>query len=205
MIANEAEVGTAADAHVLRRRGTTLEDAIFAAAEAELTERGFTKTTIKGIAERAGTGKAVLYRRWPGLAELLIDLLRRRSLDMQVPDTGSVREDLRVFLMQARDLGAELPPDALPGLVASTVQNPELARQISERIGSHRVKDVFRAIFERGAERGEVRPGPYPDRILTLPMKLLRHDLVMGKGVPSDADIDEVVDLVVMPLMRKAD
>ncbi|WP_026928749.1 TetR/AcrR family transcriptional regulator [Glycomyces tenuis] len=197
-------MGAAADANVVRRRGTALEDAIFAAAESELTERGFTKTTVKGIAERAGTGKAVLYRRWPNLSELVLDLLRRRSLDLEVPDTGSVRDDLREFLMQACGLLADLPPDAIPGLVASTVQNPELARQISERIGSHRFEDVFRAIFERGAERGEVRPGPYSDRILTLPMKLLRHDLVMGKGVPSHSDIDEVVDVIVMPLMRTA-
>ena len=46
-----------------RRRGIALEEALLDAAWAELTERGYDGFTIDAVAARAGTSRAVLYRR----------------------------------------------------------------------------------------------------------------------------------------------
>ena len=46
-----------------RRRGPALEEALLDAAWTELTERGYDEMTIDAVAVRAGTSRAVLYRR----------------------------------------------------------------------------------------------------------------------------------------------
>src|ERR1700744_4285041 len=56
-----------------RKRGAVLEDAIREAAFAELTEVGYTMFSVEGVAARARTGKASIYRRWPTKQELVLD------------------------------------------------------------------------------------------------------------------------------------
>ena len=48
-----------------RRRGDALREAVFDAALAEVAEHGLRGSSMTRIAQRAGTGKAALYRRWP--------------------------------------------------------------------------------------------------------------------------------------------
>ena len=48
-----------------RKRGAALEDAILEAAYAELSEVGYSAFSVEGVAARARTGKASIYRRWP--------------------------------------------------------------------------------------------------------------------------------------------
>ena len=61
-----------AGAAVLRPEKT---EAIIAAFFAELGEKGYAGLTMDRVAERAGVGKAALYRRWPSKQEMLIDLV----------------------------------------------------------------------------------------------------------------------------------
>jgi AcrR family transcriptional regulator len=66
---------------------------------------GYANLTMEGVATRAGTGKAVLYRRWPNRAALVLAAMRRRvgPLASQVPDTGDLRQDVLIVLRQFRD------------------------------------------------------------------------------------------------------
>src|ERR1700678_4022874 len=78
-----------------RRRGTAVEQAISEAVIAELAEVGFGRLTFEGVAERAGTGKSPLYRRWPDTTSLVIDTLDRLTADLGVyRQTGVLRDDL---------------------------------------------------------------------------------------------------------------
>src|SRR6266540_2388906 len=88
--------GSASQAGVhTRRRGETLERAIFAAAIDELQRVGLSGLTMEGVAACAHTGKAALYRRWPGKEDLVVDALDHAlpSAD-ELPDHGDVRDDL---------------------------------------------------------------------------------------------------------------
>ena len=58
-----------------RRRGSKLEAALLQAAWDELTEAGYTAFTMEGVAARAKTSRAVLYRRWPNRPELVVAAL----------------------------------------------------------------------------------------------------------------------------------
>src|ERR1700684_675894 len=79
-----------------RRRGAALEAALLDAAGAELQDTGYQAMTMEAVADRAGTSRAVLYRRWPKRAELAVAALRRHQplLSGPIPDTGSLRGDV---------------------------------------------------------------------------------------------------------------
>ena len=55
---------------VERHRGAELEHAILEAAWLELEERGYAGLTMEAVAERSGTSRTVLARRWDGKAAL---------------------------------------------------------------------------------------------------------------------------------------
>jgi len=76
-----------------RRRGAALETALLDAAWDELQVTGYAGLTMEAVADRAGTSRAVLYRRWRNRPELVIAAMRRHRpmLSGEVPDTGSLR------------------------------------------------------------------------------------------------------------------
>jgi AcrR family transcriptional regulator len=83
-----------------RRRGSKLEAAILQAAWDELTEDGYAAFTMERVAVRAKTSRAVLYRRWPNRPELVVAALAHHAqlAPMDVPDTGTLRDDLLALL-----------------------------------------------------------------------------------------------------------
>ncbi|MFD7947322.1 helix-turn-helix domain-containing protein, partial [Streptomyces sp. NPDC059744] len=62
-----------------RRRGAELETALLDAAWDELIAMGFEELTYEAVAARAGTSRAVLYRRWPTKRELVLAALSRKA------------------------------------------------------------------------------------------------------------------------------
>ena len=58
----------------IRRRGEVLREAVVDAALVEIAERGVRGASMDRIAKRAGTGKAALYRRWPNVRALALDV-----------------------------------------------------------------------------------------------------------------------------------
>ena len=76
-----------------RRRGAALEAALLDAAWAELQDVGYARLTMEGVADRASTSRAVIYRRWPSRHELVIAALGHQQPigRGRIPDTGSLR------------------------------------------------------------------------------------------------------------------
>ena len=84
-----------------RRRGAALEDAILRAAVEELTESGYAGLTMDRVAQRAGTNKNAIYRRWPDRLALGIAAYGRMAAAVEPPDTGNLREDALEYLRRA--------------------------------------------------------------------------------------------------------
>ncbi|AZS83497.1 TetR/AcrR family transcriptional regulator [Streptomyces griseoviridis] len=184
-----------------RRRGEELERAIFAATLAELAEVGYSGLTMERVAVRARTGKATLYRRWPGRAELVVEAYTSHHLiDAEPPDTGDLRADVIATLQQ---LSAKLTTshgDILRGLLAETARNPDLARVIRERVhtaGPGRI----RGVLCRAVARGDIEPWVLTSRRASVAVDLIRdHFLLYGAPIPVDV-ITEIVDDVYLPLL----
>jgi AcrR family transcriptional regulator len=186
-----------------RRRGDDLENAIIEAAWQELREVGFGKLTMAGIAQRAHTGKAVLYRRWPSTTELVLDALRRQIVVRQeVPDTGSLRGDLLTLLHGLAARFDSAPRDTISGLMAETLRDPHLALRLQEHIAGSGLREVLVTVLERALARGEIRAEALTERVTTLPVDLLRHEFLVRGGPVSDAAIVEIIDDVFLPVVR---
>src|SRR6202046_3816025 len=108
MAGPQSDIAQTAERPFRRRRGgTAVEKAISDAVIAELAEVGFGRLTFEGVAERAGTGKSPLYRRWPDTTSLVIDTLEKLGSDPAAyARTGVLRDDLiglTLYMMQGQN------------------------------------------------------------------------------------------------------
>lgn len=186
-----------------RRRGAVLEKALLDAAWAELNQRGYDEFTIDAVAARAGTSRAVLYRRWPGKPELVhAALVNAVGEDPVVaPDTGSLRDDVIALLRQANRRRARLAvllSTRLGGFYRDAGTN---LSELSAFVQGGR-SGVLDEAIERAIARGEVEPGQISDRIARLPVDLFRHELLMTLKPLTDETIEEIVDTIFLPLVR---
>jgi AcrR family transcriptional regulator len=185
-----------------RRRGEALERALLEAAWDELQAVGYAGLTMEAVADRAGTSRAVLYRRWRNRPELVIAALRhyRPMLSGEIPDTGSLRGDVLALLRRMSARLAEIGPETLYGLLGDYLGDPDLFARSQDQV-LHISAGVMDTILKRAADRGEARAGVAP-RIATLPTDLFRNELFLARTPPSEGAIAEIIDDVFLPLVR---
>jgi len=186
-----------------RRRGLALEEALLDAAWAELTERGYDDMTIDAVAVRAGTSRAVLYRRWPNKQELLLAALAHEvGKDVVVvPDTGSLRDDVIALLQQANKLRVGLVAALLTRLGGFYQQTGSSLADLRAFVQGDR-DAVLEEVIQRAIDRGEIRPEQVTDRIARLPVNLFRYEILMTLRPLSDEAIEEIVDTIFLPLLE---
>ncbi len=187
-----------------RRRGAVLEDAILDAGWGQLIEKGYAGFGFEAIAERARTGKAALYRRWPDKEALLLAVLAHQGYGRvtEIPDTGSLREDVLTLLRGAnrRQLGGHSA--ALFSTVLSAYFNHDITITPTQ-LRSQLLGDNSRAmaqVVRQAIGRGELPPGGLPTRVITVATDLLRHEFIMNLSPVPDETIVDIVDTVFMPL-----
>ncbi|MBE8472657.1 TetR/AcrR family transcriptional regulator [Streptomyces justiciae] len=181
-----------------RRRGAALEADLLDAAWTELQAVGYARLTMEGVAARARTGKQVLYRRWANRAELVVAALRHRqggSMADQVPDTGSLREDVLAVLRQMAERQRDIGQDVVHGVLAE-IGEPRV--EVFEIM-----REVMTTVLERAAARGEIPTADVPPRIMTLPTDLVRNEIVMRSEPLTEATLTEIVDEIFLPLVRR--
>jgi AcrR family transcriptional regulator len=185
-----------------RRRGEALEHALLDAAWAELQAVGYAGLTMEAVAERAGTSRTVLYRRWRHLPDLVIAALRRHRpmLSGSIPDTGSLRGDVLALLRRMSGRLAEIGPETVYGLLGDYLNDAELFARSQDEV-LYVSAGVMDTILKRAADRGEARSDVEP-RIATLPTDLFRNELFLARTPPPDAVLAEIVDDVFLPLVR---
>jgi AcrR family transcriptional regulator len=114
--------------------------AILRAASELLALQGYEHLTIEGIAARAKVGKPTIYRWWASKSELLVECLIDDTL---MPDTfrpktsGDVVADLTEwFLAVIQFVNQDQNAALIRSLIAAAVDKPEIAAQLSERLGA---------------------------------------------------------------------
>ena len=185
-----------------RRRGEVLEHALLDAAWDELQAVGYAALTMEAVADRAGTSRAVLYRRWRNRPELVLAAMRRHGplLSGEIPDTGSLRDDVLAVLRRMSSRLTEVGPETVYGLLGDYLSDADLFAS-----SRHQLLDisaeVMQTILKRAADRGEARAG-VETRIATLPTALFRNELFLARTPPSEGTLVEIVDDVFLPLVR---
>ncbi len=184
-----------------RRRGKVLEAAIFEVVLRDLAETGYVNFSIERVAARAGTSKPVLYRRWPTRARLVYAALRanRPFLLSEAPDTGTVRGDLMVIMHSVSNMVSDISPEVIFGLIAELLheRDSSLFTEVHERNSK-----IMTEILTRGIERGEIAVEKLTPRLASLPLDLVRYQLMVLRQPLSAQDIEEIIDRIFLPLVR---
>ena len=186
-----------------RRRGSALEKAISDAVIAELAEVGFGRLTFESVAERAGTGKSPLYRRWPDTTSMVIDTLEKLGADAATYSRkGILRDDLIGFTRHMVKAQQGARGDAYRSLLGEAHRNPELLARFKAEVIEPRFT-VFTELLAGAAACGEVPP----DRLTPVVLEVL-HALIIKRTLleardPTKQDITQMVDEVLLPLLGR--
>lgn len=185
-----------------RRRGSALETALLDAAWQEFVDKGYDRFTIESVAERAHTGRDVIYRRWPGKAELLRAAVTRAGAQQQVvvPDTGTLRGDMLELLRQANRSRAQLGVQMILQLGGYHAETGTGFAELRNAFLSER-GDAVQTILERAVARGEVDPAKLTPRVIAVPFDLYRQELMMTLTAVSDEATESILDEVFLPLV----
>ncbi|MGW4035092.1 TetR/AcrR family transcriptional regulator [Streptomyces sp. NPDC004778] len=196
------------------RRSDRSRRAIHDAALALVTEVGYRRTTIEGIAARAGVGKQTIYRWWPSKAAVLMDAfldLAGRSAEeagsggetpsedaaQGIPDTGDLVADLKLVLRatvdELNDPVLEAPTRAL---TAEGIVDAKLGAEFV-----HQLLDPQLALYvtrlRAAQEAGDVRADVDPRIALELLIGPLMHRWLLRTLPLTHAYADEIVDYAV--------
>ncbi|MDQ0403462.1 TetR/AcrR family transcriptional regulator [Streptomyces sp. NBC_01723] len=156
------------------RRSQRSRQAIYDAALALVGEVGYPKTTIEGIAARAGVGKQTIYRWWSSKADVLLEAFldlgdraaRAAGAEGQatyaIPDTGDLAADLKAVLRgtvdELRDPKFEGPSRALAaeGLVDEQLGRRFVAKLLEPSLQLY--VDRLRSAQAAGQVRPDIDP-----------------------------------------------
>ena len=138
-----------------RPRSKQARQAILAAALGILKEQGYRAVSIEGIAAHAGVGKQTIYRWWKSKAEIVLEAFAQEAEALiPVPDTGSAREDLCLFLERTFRALKKTGP-IVCALMAEAQISPTFGPTFREQFIEIRRKSL-RSILQNGKERGEL-------------------------------------------------
>ncbi|HEY7055338.1 MAG TPA: TetR/AcrR family transcriptional regulator [Vicinamibacterales bacterium] len=186
-----------------RRRGTALEQAILHAAIDELLAVGYAALTMDRVAQRAGTNKNAIYRRWPSRAALAVAAYRQMAGgDLPLPDTGTLRDDTLELLRRANRAWSSPVGTVQRSLLAGVADDPQLLALIQER-ANDAGSALWLTVLGRAVARGEAQPEALHPRVAAVAVVLLRNEYVT-RGMPTAPDhvLVEIVDEVYLPLVR---
>ncbi|MEU6554831.1 TetR/AcrR family transcriptional regulator [Streptomyces sp. NPDC046915] len=185
------------------RRSEKSRRAIYAAALELVGEAGYPKTTIEGIAARAGVGKQTIYRWWSSKADVLmeafLDLAEQtaRTAGQEpyaIPDTGDLAADLKAVLRatvdELLDPRFEVPSRAL---AAEGVVNEQAGRAFVAKLLEPSLQ-LYVDRLRAAQDAGHVRPGVDPRIALELFVSPLAQRWLQRTGPISHEYTDTLVD-----------
>src|SRR6202020_984393 len=148
-----------------RPRDPRIDAAILTATADLLVQIGYSNLTLAAVAERAGTTKTALYRRWSSKAELVHEAAFPATPTALVAASSSFGEDVRAMVDATRDVfTTPVVRAALPGLVADMAGDPELNARVTSRFAG--LFNAVQARLREAVDRGEGHPDVEPDRFV---------------------------------------
>ena len=185
-----------------RPRDPSRDGVIRAAILRLLADVGYGALTMDAVAAEAGVGKATIYRRWRTKEDLVVDTISDLNQELATPpDTGSLEGDLRALTDSMRAVITGPTGAATLSLLSTMPHQPALAKAFQD--GPLMIwRTVFADVWARAEQRGEVPAGMSGSLLAEATTGLMvQRWLLTGEPV-DEAYADEVLEQVVMPLVR---
>jgi AcrR family transcriptional regulator len=168
-----------------RPRDPQVDAAIRQATLDLLVEEGFARMSIEGVANRAGVGKAAIYRRWDSKTALVVESIRDLiSPHLDWPHSEDIRADLedifRLALGKMRGLEGEL----MAAVVSELVRNPELAATVRAQFVGCRKEDLLERI-QRAIDDGQLPAGD-AELLAEVGFAIIHHRMLLSDSPLGD-------------------
>ena len=184
-----------------RPRSEEAHQAILDATLELLVEVGFSALTVEGIAQRAGVGKATIYRRWASKLPLVVEAFSLLPGFEEV-DTGSLRRDLKETLKSYLEaFNATSLATVFPSLAGERKHNPELSNLLEPVAMSRRAP--FVRIFERARKRGDLSEAVDIDLAADLVVGPISVAIFFRGGTPMPKMVEPIVDLALSGILAR--
>jgi AcrR family transcriptional regulator len=192
---------------VERRRDETAHRAILTAVVGLLDDEGvgLGGLTIEQVARRAGVSKATIYRWWRGKNELVVEAYAAKAArDAPVPDTGSVRQDLKELLGRLAYALTNLHSGkVMASLIIEANERPAFGEMFRRTMLSAR-RGAIMEVLERAHARGELRGDVDLPVVVDALYGAVYHRLLMS-GEPIDGRfISSLTDHVLLGVINPA-
>ncbi|MGH9248320.1 MAG: TetR/AcrR family transcriptional regulator [Acidimicrobiales bacterium] len=172
-----------------------MEEAVFEAALGLLASRDYREISMEALAEGARVSRTTIYRRWPSKAAVVAAAVSSLYLDrVEVPDTGSLSEDLVALLSETYRVMADGDGRVLELLVRQSGGDPELLDVVRSILYARR--RLYATTLNRAIARGEMTPDVDQELLLDLLLGPLWFRLLLS-GAPITPEVARlVVELV---------
>jgi AcrR family transcriptional regulator len=177
------------------------EREILDAALEVLAEVGYDRLTMDAVAQRAKASKATLYRRWNSKATLVVDALATQKTTPPVPDSGDLRTDLLTAFCGMGGLTDHDTTQTFGAVMTALSTDPEFAAEFRARVLQPKAQ-VSRTVFQRAADRGEVRSDLDLDLVAPALAGIVLHRLFVMGETPGPRLIEHVIDQIILPAVR---
>ena len=180
-----------------RPRSEKSREAIINATHALLNEKGGTGLTIEAIARRAEVGKPTIYRWWPTLADIVLEvLLRLADATIVVPSFGTLRETLRPFLRQSMKAIVDGGGTHLRFLMARAQMDEEFRERFRDNFTAKR-RAVLRSIFLQAVERGQIGSERNLEMLLDIVFGAMWYRLLISHASMDESFADELTEVII--------
>ncbi|MGA8328860.1 MAG: TetR/AcrR family transcriptional regulator [Mycobacterium sp.] len=180
-----------------RRRGKELEDALYDATLAELAAVGYGELTMEGIAARARTGKAALYRRWSCKHDLVHATLQYALPPLPEPRPDrSARDNLLAIFAAHSDVVAGKTAFPCLGTINQLLHEPELRAIFADAVVGPRMR-IVEAVLHAGAANGELDAATLTPYTAWVGAALINQQVLLTGAPPTKRQLAHIVDTVI--------
>jgi AcrR family transcriptional regulator len=179
-----------------RPRNAETHRSILRATIVLIREIGYDAVTMEGVAEKAGVGKATLYRRWDGKEMLVAEAIKQIANEIPITDTGTLRGDLLTVLRTTAGMYRDPATGALlSGLVAAIARSERIAAAVRGGFVAAR-REALRQVLERWRERGELFPDVDVEILMDMINGPLFYRFLLRGETVSEPVVEAIVDML---------
>ncbi len=159
------------------------EREILDAALEVLAEVGYDRLTMDAVAQRA---------------TLVVDALATQKAIPPVPDSGDLRTDLLTAFCGMGGLTDHDTTQTFGAVMTALSTDPEFAVEFRTRVLQPKAQ-LSRTLFQRAADRGEIRTDIDLDLVAPALAGIVLHRLFVMGETPGPTLIERVIDQIILP------
>ena len=185
-----------------RPRDPSRDHAIIDATIDLLVREGYDRLTMEAVAAEAGVGKATVYRRWAGKAELVVDAMATLKPALDTIDTGSLDGDIELMIVASCSPHSQRLLQVMVSICSALPREPELLEAFKTRFTEPRIA-LITEMLERARLRGEL--GSDIDIAMAaslVPSLMLQRALMTGRPA-GRGYAEQVVGSVLLPVLGR--